>query len=163
MISLIPSLQAPGVRVAESEGPVVTGVPTIEMLAHTFVCTLVYHVSVVAVILGSENRAPVAVCSSAQNGSVPRAINGVNGTTAGVGTTTTPVATDTGVVTTGADWNRFVQLVRNPSEMIAMSMSDFCIVEKVSIYQPSNCTQSRERCKYLDMALLQHSGFLKNK
>lgn len=141
MISLIPSLQAPGVRVAESEGPVVTGVPTIEMLAHTFVCTLVYHVSVVAVILGSENRAPVAVCSSAQNGSVPRAINGVNGTTAGVGITTTPVATHTGGFVMGVDWKGLAQLVRNPRARIAIMLSDFCIVEKVNIYQHSNCTQ----------------------
>ena len=127
MISLIPSLQVPGVKIAPRGRPVVTGVPTIEILAHTFVCTLVYHTSVTPVALGSENRAPVAVCSSAQNGSVPLAMNGVSGTIAGTGMTT-PVATDTGGVTTGLDWNGFVQLARNPREMIAMMRRDFCIV-----------------------------------
>ena len=141
MISLIPSLQAPGVRVAESEGPVVTGVPTIEMLAHTFVCTLVYHVSVVAVILGSENRAPVAVCSSAQNGSVPRAINGVNGTTTGLGMTITPVATHTGGFIGGVDWNGLAQPVRKARVRIAIILNDFCIIENLKIYQHGNCTQ----------------------
>ena len=150
MISLIPSLQAPGVRVAESVAPVVTGVPTIEIVIPTIVSTLVYHVSATPVALGSENRAPVAVCSSAQNGSVPFAINGVNGALAGMGITT-PVATDIGGVTMGAHWNGFLQLVRSTREMIAMRERDFCIVEKVNIYQPGNYTQSRERCKYLDM------------
>jgi hypothetical protein len=126
MISLIPSLQVPGVSIAPRGRPVVTGVPTIEMLAHTFVCTLVYHTSVTPVALGSENLTPVAVCSSAQNGSVPLAMNGVSGTIAGI-EITTPVATDTGGVVTGVDSNGFVQLVRNPMVRIAMILRDFCI------------------------------------
>lgn len=127
MISLIPSLQVPGVKIAPRGRPVVTGVPTIEIFAPIFVCTLVYHVSVTPVALGSENRAPVAVCSSAQNGSVPLAMNGVNGTIAGTGITT-PVATEIEGATTGVDWNGFVQLARSPREAIVMMMRDFCIV-----------------------------------
>lgn len=140
-MSLIPSLQAPGVRIAESVAPVVTGIPTIEIVVPTIVSTLVYHVSATPVILGSENRAPVAVCSSAQNGSVPLAMNGVNEVVAGMGITT-PVATDMRGVTTGADWNGFVQLVRSPRETIARAaVMIFCIVEKLRIYQHGNCTQ----------------------
>jgi hypothetical protein len=131
MISLIPSLQLPGVRVAESTGPVVTGVPTIEMVAPTMVSILVYHVSVVAVMLGSENLTPVAVCSSAQNGSVPRATNGVNRVAVETGGATTPVATmigDAGAIgTTEVDWNGLVQLASNPRERRAMMVRDLCI------------------------------------
>lgn len=82
-MSLIPSVHVPNVNVAEIGRSTVIGVAFIKIVVPEFVCTLVYHVSriiPVPVLSGRENFAPVDVCSSAQKGSVPRAINGVNAT-----------------------------------------------------------------------------------
>jgi hypothetical protein len=126
MISLIPSLQLPRVSVAARDGPGAIGVHTMEIVVHTMVSILVYHASVVPVMLGCENLAPVDVCSSVQNGSVPRATNGVSRVMTGVGGVTVPVATITGGVTgvdgaRGVDWNRFVH---PPSERSARVMME---------------------------------------
>lgn len=82
-ISLIPSVHVPNVNVVEIGRSTVIGVAFIIIVVPEFVCTLVYQVSriiPVPVVSGRENFTPVDVCSSAQKGSVPLAINGVNDT-----------------------------------------------------------------------------------
>ena len=118
-MSLIPSLHVQVVNVALSGIPTDTGVATIYMLPLEFVCTLVYQVSVTPLASGRENLAPVEVCSSAQNGSVPLAINGVRAT--GIGRTT-PVLLGIGGGTIGTEVSDNpvgpVQLTKNPRETI---------------------------------------------
>lgn len=115
---------------AQSDAPVDTGVPTIVIAPPELVWIVVYHISVTPVESGCENLAPVAVCSRAQNGSVPRAKNGVNVTSGRGGGTSAPVtvvdaAGTTGTVALFDDWNNPLQLVMKPRVSIAGMMIIF--------------------------------------
>ncbi len=109
--------------------PLDTGVPNIVIVPPELVWILVYHDSMTPDTPGCENLAPVEVCSRAQNGSVPRAKNGVNATKGRGGGMTIPVAVGddtTGTVVLLGDWNR-LQLVMKPDIRSAEMIVIFCI------------------------------------
>jgi hypothetical protein len=83
--------------------PVATGIADTIICGHTIVCVVVYaRVVIPPVPFGVEYMAPVALCSNIQNGSVPRAKNGVIASIV-VGPSTSPGigATGAGVLAAG--------------------------------------------------------------